>query len=439
MSKITNILNTTNSNFSNQLEKLVNLPQKENQEIKNTVTRIISQIKKNGDLALLKFTNKFDRLSIKNPKLLEIPKSKLKKAERQIPRELYIALNTARNRLQQYHLHQKYQGFSYQEGKGTLSYRIQPLTRVALYVPGGKASYPSSLLMNAIPAKIAGVKELIILNPTPNGEINPVVLACASLVKVDRLFTIGGAQAVAAVAFGTRSIPQCDKIVGPGNAYVVEAKRQLFGKIGIDMLAGPSELIIINDGSGNPDWIAADLLAQAEHDENAQSILLTTDQNIIDQVEISIRNFLPKFPRSKIINRSLKNRGALILVKNLTQAISIANQIAPEHLAIATDFRKNPPNKIARQIKYAGAIFLGHHSCEVLGDYCAGTNHILPTSGSARFSSPLSVHDFYKATSILNLDIPTVNKIAGTAEILAESEGLQAHALAANLRKKLSS
>lgn len=435
MANVIELLDSREKNFVQKLRTLKTLPNNQNQNVQKVVTKIITNVRDNGDKALLEYTKKFDNYNLADPKLFEISKAEIKKAQKKINPELLKVLKISAQRILKYHSLQKLSSINLKESKGSLGYRIQALKRVALYVPGGKAAYPSSVLMNAIPAKVAGVKELIIITPAPNGDINCEVLAAASVCGVDKIYTIGGAQAIAAVAYGTKSIPRCDKVVGPGNAYVAEAKRQVFGAIGIDMVAGPSEVLVISDGSGNPKWVAADLLAQAEHDEWAQSILICTDKKFMNAVEKAIIEFLPILPRREIISKSLKNRGALILVKNLDEAIVLADEIAPEHLVIATDEKNNPPLKIANKINFAGGIFLGHYSCEVLGDYCAGTNHVLPTAGSARFSSPLSVYDFYKGSAILNLDKKTVAKVAPLAEIFANSEGLQAHALAARLRK----
>lgn len=423
-------LDNTSAKINQELNQLKLIPENTNNNIKEVVSEIIKNVRSSGDNAILKYTTEFDKYRKTKISDLEIPKSELIYAEKNLDKKLRTVFKTAIQRIRKYHKEQKLSSFKLPEEGGFLGYRIQPLARVALYVPGGKAVYPSSLLMNAIPAKVAGVKELVVLNPAPKGEINQTVLACANMCGVNQVINIGGAQAIAGVAYGTNFIKQCDKVVGPGNAYVAEAKRQVFGAIGIDMIAGPSEVLIISDGSGNPSWTAADLLAQAEHDELAQSILLCTDKKFIIEVEKALTYYLKILPRAEIIKKSLKNRGALIFVKDIKSAINISDFFAPEHLIIAC----KSAEKIATKIKYAGGIFLGHHSCEVLGDYCAGTNHVLPTSGSARFSSPLSVYDFYKGTAILNLSASTVKKIAPVAEKMAISEGLQAHALAAKLR-----
>jgi histidinol dehydrogenase len=345
------------------------------------------------------------------------------------------ALQAAADRVRAYHEHQRATSWSFTEPDGTrLGQAVQPLERVGLYVPGGKAAYPSSVLMNALPAKVAGVGELIMVVPTPDGVRNPLVLAAACIAGVDRVFAIGGAQAVAALAYGTETVPQVDKIVGPGNAYVAEAKRRVFGTVGIDMIAGPSEILIICDGATDPDWIAMDLFSQAEHDEMAQAILLTPDAAFIDRVAASIEKLLPTLPRAKVIARSIADRGALILVRDLEEACEIANRIAPEHLEISTD----TPQRWADRIRHAGAIFLGRYTSESLGDYCAGPNHVLPTMRTARFSSPLGVYDFQKRSSLIEVSAAGARTLGRLASTLAHGEGLQAHARSAELRAESS-
>ena len=364
---------------------------------------------------------------------LELKREVLEAALSGLDAQKREALNVAAERVRRYHAHQCLESWQYTEADGTrLGQKITPLDRVGLYVPGGRAAYPSSVLMNAIPAKVAGVKELIMVVPTPNGERNPLVLAAAAVTGVDRVFTIGGAQAIAALAYGTETIAQVDKIVGPGNAYVAEAKRRVFGTVGIDMVAGPSEVLIISDGSGDPEWVAMDLFAQAEHDELAQAILLCTDAAFIDQVAASVNRLLPEMPRQAIIAQSLTQRGALIKVRNLEEACELANQIAPEHLELALE---EPQGCLAR-LCHAGAIFVGHWSVEALGDYCAGPNHVLPTMRSARFSSPLGVYDFQKRTSVIEISEAGAQHLAPIAGILADGEGLQAHARSARMRIK---
>ncbi|MDT3670833.1 MAG: histidinol dehydrogenase [Aromatoleum sp.] len=395
------------------------------------VSEILGAVRTTGDAAVLEYTRRFDHLDVKTMAALELPKSELKAALDSLTVEQREALRFAADRVRIYHERQRVESWDYVEADGTrLGQKVTPLDRVGLYVPGGRASYPSSVLMNAIPAKVAGVGELIMVAPTPNGEKNPLVLAAAAITGVDRVFTIGGAQAVAALAYGTQTLPQVDKIVGPGNAYVAEAKRRVFGTVGIDMVAGPSEVLIISDGSGHADWVAMDLFAQAEHDELAQSILLCTDASFIDAVADAIDRLLPTMPRRETIAASLANRGALIHVESLEQACAIANRIAPEHLELALE---NAETWIDR-IRHAGAIFVGHWAVEALGDYCAGPNHVLPTMRSARFSSPLGVYDFQKRTSVIQISEAGAQTLGSVASILAHGEGLQAHARSAEMR-----
>lgn len=425
---------TTDHDFTTRFTALLSIPGAHNQaQIANSVREILHQVQTRGDAALIDATEQFDGWSPQQG--FAISAEECQTAWENLAPPLKHALQNAHQRILRYHQAQYPQHMPYTvdlaEDGGYLRYREQALNRVALYVPGGKASYPSSVLMNAIPAQVAGVKTLIMLTPTPAGVRNPTVLAVAHLCGIHQVLAIGGAQAVGAVAYGTETIAPCDKIVGPGNAFVAEAKRQVFGKIGIDMIAGPSEVVIISDGSGDPHSCAADLLAQAEHDAMAQSILLCPSPHYLAQVDRAIHQFLLQLPRRDIIEQSLKARGALIQTQSLAESIDLANRLAPEHLILAiADAQRWEP-----QILYAGGIFLGHDSCEVLGDYCAGTNHVLPTYGSARFSSPLSVRDFLKGTAILGLSSRTVRAIAPYAECLALSEGLHAHALAAKLRK----
>lgn len=395
------------------------------------VSEILRAVRTTGDAAVLEYTRRFDHLDVKTMAALELPKSELKAALDSLTVEQREALRFAADRVRIYHERQRVESWDYVEADGTrLGQKVTPLDRVGLYVPGGRASYPSSVLMNAIPAKVAGVGELIMVVPTPNGEKNPLVLAAAAITGVDRVFTIGGAQAVAALAYGTQTLPQVDKIVGPGNAYVAEAKRRVFGTVGIDMVAGPSEVLIISDGSGHADWVAMDLFAQAEHDELAQSILLCTDAGFIDAVADAVDRLLPTMPRRETIAASLANRGALIHVETLEQACAIANRIAPEHLELAIE---NADTWIDR-IRHAGAIFVGHWAVEALGDYCAGPNHVLPTMRSARFSSPLGVYDFQKRTSLIQISEAGAQTLGHVASILAHGEGLQAHARSAEMR-----
>ncbi|PAS96635.1 MAG: histidinol dehydrogenase [Candidatus Dactylopiibacterium carminicum] len=395
------------------------------------VTEVLAAVRARGDAAVVEYTNRFDQLQAADIRALELPRAALEEALAVITPAQRQALETAAARVRDYHEKQLLESWSFAEADGTrLGQKMSPLDRAGLYVPGGKASYPSSVLMNAIPAKVAGVKELIMVTPTPRGERNPLVLAAAAIAGVDRVFTIGGAQAVAALAYGTQTIPQVDKIVGPGNAFVAEAKRRVFGTVGIDMVAGPSEVLVISDGTGEPDWVAMDLFAQAEHDEVAQAILLCTSDEFIAAVEASIARLLPQMPRHEIIAASLANRGALIKVGSLDEACEIANRIAPEHLELAIE----EAEPWVEKIHHAGAIFVGHCSVESLGDYCAGPNHVLPTMRSARFSSPLGVYDFQKRTSIIHMSRAGAAALAPVAAELAYGEGLQAHAKSAEYR-----
>ncbi|MCK6411440.1 MAG: histidinol dehydrogenase [Azonexus sp.] len=424
-------LSTVDADFSAKLKTLLAFEAAADENIERTVAGILADVKTRGDAAVIEYSNRFDRLAVTAMADLELSRGELEAALAGLPAERRAALEAAASRVRAYHERQKLDGWSYTEADGTLlGQMITPLDRVGLYVPGGKAAYPSSVLMNAIPAKVAGVKELIMVVPTPGGEKNPLVLAAACLAGVDRVFTIGGAQAVGALAYGTDSVPQVDKIVGPGNAYVATAKRRVFGIVGIDMVAGPSEILVVADGSGNPDWVAMDLFSQAEHDELAQSILICPDAAFIEQVQASIDKLLPSMPRQDTIRTSLNNRGAFILVRDMDEAVAIANRVAPEHLELALA----DPDPWVEKIHHAGAIFIGHYTSEALGDYCAGPNHVLPTSGSARFSSPLGVYDFQKRTSLIKVSkagAQTLGRIAGT---LADGEGLPAHAASARLR-----
>ncbi len=423
-------LSTVDADFTAKMDALLAFEAAADEGIERTVASILADVKVRGDAAVVEFTNKFDRLSVSGMAELELSGAEMQKALDGLPAERRNALEAAAGRIRAYHERQRMEGWSYTEGDGTvLGQMITPLDRVGLYVPGGKAAYPSSVLMNAIPAKVAGVKELIMVVPTPGGEHNQLVLAAACLAGVDRVFTIGGAQAVGALAYGTQTVPQVDKIVGPGNAYVATAKRRVFG-IGIDMVAGPSEILVVADGSGNPDWVAMDLFSQAEHDELAQSILICTDAAFIEQVQVSIDKLLPTMPRREVIETSLTNRGAFILVRDLAEAVDIANRVAPEHLELALA----DPDPWVSKIHHAGAIFIGHYTSESLGDYCAGPNHVLPTSGSARFSSPLGVYDFQKRTSLIKVSQAGAQTLGRIAATLAHGEGLPAHARSAEFR-----
>ncbi|MBK9523033.1 MAG: histidinol dehydrogenase [Rhodocyclaceae bacterium] len=424
-------LSTAEADFEASLRSLLHADVAGDLEIERTVAEILTRIRTEGDAAVLEYTNRFDRLDVSRVADLEISQADLRVAFAGITGPQRHALESAAQRITAYHRHQLAESWSIVEPDGTrLGQKVTPLDRVGLYVPGGKAAYPSSVLMNAIPAKVAGVGELIMVVPTPYGERNSLVLAAACLAGVDRVFAIGGAQAVGALAYGTATIPQVDKIVGPGNAYVAAAKRRVFGTVGIDMVAGPSEVLVIADASANPDWVAMDLFAQAEHDEMAQSILLSPDATFIARVSESIARMLPEQPRRDVIAISLENRGALIHVRDLNEACAIANRIAPEHLELAVA----EPAPLVEMIRHAGAVFVGHYSSESLGDYCAGPNHVLPTSGSARFSSPLGVYDFQKRSSIIEISPAAARTLGPIASTLARGEGLVAHARAAELR-----
>ena len=426
-------LNAQAADFQAQLDELLAWDNVSDTAVNDTVNDIIAQIRSKGDAALLDFTNRFDNWQAQTAADLEIPAQRLEQAWKAISVEQQQALEHAAQRIRAYAEKQKMDGWEYQEADGTLlGQQVTPLDRVGLYVPGGKAAYPSSVLMNAIPAKVAGVAELIMVVPTPGGEVNELVFAAAHVSGVDRVFAVGGAQAVAALAYGTETIPPVDKVVGPGNIYVATAKRAVFGQVGIDMVAGPSEILIICDGRTNPQWVAMDLFSQAEHDEDAQSILLCPDADFIARVEAAIDELLAGMERKQIIAAALKDRGALIKVDDLQQAAEIANHIAPEHLELSVE----NPREYARNIKHAGAIFMGRYTSEPLGDYCAGPNHVLPTSRTARFSSPLGVYDFQKRTSLIMVSEDGADTLGRTASILARGEGLTAHACSAEYRLK---
>ncbi|MGD7035903.1 histidinol dehydrogenase [Methylotuvimicrobium buryatense] len=428
-----NRLDTVDSDFERRLKSLLDWNEQDDFEIQKQVLDIIAAVKKSGDQAVIDYTNRFDRRSIQTANDLEISKESLKAAWDNLPSAQAEALDTAARRIRAYAEKQTMTSWQFSEEDGTLlGQKITPLDRVGLYVPGGKAAYPSSVLMNAIPAKVAGVPELIMVVPTPQGEINQLVLAAAYLAGVDRAFSIGGAQAVAALAYGTETVPAVCKIVGPGNIYVATAKKMVFGQVGIDMIAGPSEILIICDGHTDPDWIAMDLFSQAEHDENAQSILLSDSADYLDAVERSILKLLPEMERAEVIKASLSGRGALIKTANLDEAAEIANRIAPEHLELSVA----DPDSLCAKIRNAGAIFMGRYTAEALGDYCAGPNHVLPTSGTAKFSSPLGVYDFQKRSSLINCSEAGADTLGKTASILARGESLTAHARSAEYRIK---
>ncbi|MDD2658500.1 MAG: histidinol dehydrogenase [Methylococcales bacterium] len=426
-------LDGSSSDFDRQLQQLLAWDETDDRDIQHRVVDIIADVRKNGDKAVIDYTNRFDRRNISQAGELELPKETLKSAWEKLPDNQAQTLHAAAGRIRAYAEYQKMQSWQYTEADGTvLGQKVTPLDRVGLYVPGGKAAYPSSVLMNAIPAKVAGVGELIMVVPAPQGETNELVMAAAHLAGVDRIFAIGGAQAIAALAYGTETIPAVAKIVGPGNIYVATAKKMVFGQVGIDMIAGPSEILVICDGKTNPDWIAMDMFSQAEHDENAQAILISDDADFLGRVEQSINKLLPEMERVEIIRTSLSNRGAFIKVDNLKQAADIANIIAPEHLELSVE----DPEALNETIRHAGAIFMGRYTAEVLGDYCAGPNHVLPTSSTARFSSPLGVYDFQKRSSLINCSQVGADSLGKTASIMARGEGLTAHARSAEYRIK---
>jgi histidinol dehydrogenase len=425
-------LSSRAAGFNEELTMLLAFEETADEKLEAAVAGILADVKRRGDVALLEYTQRFDRLNVSGAAALEISQFELRAAFDALTSEQRNALEQAAQRVTDYHRKQVQTSWSYTDADGTLlGQQVTPLDRVGLYVPGGKAAYPSSVLMNALPAKVAGVAELIMVVPTPDGVKNQLVLAAAYLAGVDRVFSIGGAQAVAALAYGTETIPKVDKIVGPGNAYVAAAKRRVFGVCGIDMIAGPSEILVICDGQTNPDWIAMDLFSQAEHDELAQAILLSPDAKFIAAVAQSADRQLEQMPRRAIIKASLENRGALIHVADLDEACVISNRIAPEHLELSVA----DPQAWLPKLKHAGAIFMGRYTSEALGDYCAGPNHVLPTSGTARFSSPLGVYDFQKRSSLMQVSAQGAQKLGDIASVLAFGEGLQAHAQSALFRK----
>ena len=426
-------LDSRDAGFRQALERLVTRAEAYDRTIDATVSDIIEEVRLRGDAALLDLTRRFDQWTPRHAADLEIPPARCALALQSIAAAERAALELAAQRVRQYAEHQRLESWSYTEADGTLlGQQVTAMDRVGLYVPGGKASYPSSVLMNAVPAKVAGVPELVMVVPTPRGHINDMVLAAAAIAGVDRVFALGGAQAVAALAYGTATVPAVDKIVGPGNAYVAAAKRRVFGKVGIDMIAGPSEILVVCDGRTDPDWIAVDLFSQAEHDEDAQSILLSPDAEFLSQVGESIERLLPDMPRAAIIEAALRGQGALIRVRDLEEAVEIANFIAPEHLELSVA----EPQALAARIRHAGAIFMGRYTAEVLGDYCAGPNHVLPTARTARFSSPLGVYDFQKRSSLIRCSADGASVLGRTAAILARGEGLIAHARSAEARIK---
>lgn len=425
------MLSADQADFNDQLEQLLAWDSVSDLSVQETVTRIVNDVRSRGDQALLEYTHKFDRLDAQNVTALSVSQTRLEQALASLPADTRTALEIAAERVRSYHEHQKQASWQYQEADGTLlGQQVTPIDRVGIYVPGGKASYPSSVLMNAIPAKVAGVQEIIMVVPTPDGEVNEMVFAAAAIAGVDKVFTVGGAQAIAALAYGTATIPRVDKIVGPGNIYVATAKRMVFGQVGIDMIAGPSEILVVCDGKTDPDWIAMDLLSQAEHDEDAQSILIALDADYIEQVKASLERLLPSLERESIARTSLVNRGAFVQVKDLEQALEVINRIAPEHLELSVE----DPEALLPSIRHAGAIFMGRYTAEALGDYCAGPNHVLPTSSTARFSSPLGVYDFQKRSSLIMCSAEKASELGKVASTLARGESLTAHARSAEYR-----
>ncbi len=426
-------LDAAQADFDQQLEQLLAWESVSDDKVNGIVNEVIAKVRAEGDAALVEFTNRFDRTAASSIQDLELGQPRLQQALDGLPAEQRTALEKAAARVRAYHERQKGESWQYTEADGTmLGQQITPMDRVGIYVPGGKAAYPSSVLMNALPAHVAGVKEIIMVVPTPEGVLNELVLAAAALAGVDRVFTLGGAQAVAALAYGTETVPKVDKIVGPGNIFVATAKRAVFGTVGIDMIAGPSEILVVCDGQTDPDWVAMDLFSQAEHDEDAQSILVCPDEDYIDQVEASIHRLLPTMERREIIQISLESRAALIKVADMTQAAEVSNRIAPEHLELSVA----DPEALLPQIRHAGAIFMGRYTAEALGDYCAGPNHVLPTSGTARFSSPLGVYDFQKRSSLIMFSAEGASEMGKVASVLARGESLTAHARSAEYRIK---
>ena len=422
-------LRATDVGFDAALDALTRYEAAQDGRVEATVRAIIAEVRKRGDEAVLEYTRKFDRIPAQSMHELEVPRAKLEAALAALPAAQAAALTEAAARVRAFHERQRAESWDYTEADGTrLGQRVTPLARVGVYVPGGKAAYPSTVLMNVIPAQVAGVREIVMVSP----NAAPMALAAAALAGVHKVISIGGAQAIAALAYGTESVPRVDKIVGPGNAYVAAAKRQVFGQVGIDMIAGPSEILVIGDGSTPAEWIAMDLFSQAEHDEVAQSMLLSPDARYLDAVEASMAKLLPTLPRRKVIEASLAARGALILTRNLEEACTLADRIAPEHLELSVE----DPEALLPKLRHAGAIFLGRWSSEAVGDYCAGPNHVLPTAGTARFSSPLGVYDFQKRTSVIGVSQAGAGTLGRLAVTLAEGEGLQAHARSAELRYK---
>ena len=426
-------LDLSHPDFESVLAELMVSPAEADPNLSKAVSRIVADVAKEGDSALLRLTNELDERDVSDAASLRVSEREIAEALGSIDEKVRIALETAAERIRVFHERQQVSSWQYEDEEGnTLGQRISPLDSVGIYVPGGRASYPSSVLMNAIPAKVAGVGQIAMVAPAPRGEINRVVLAAASLAGVDDVFTVGGAQAVAALAYGTSTVPRVDKIVGPGNRYVAEAKRQVFGRVGIDMVAGPSEILIIGDGSVDPEWIAMDLFAQSEHDEYAQAILISPDADYLNAVADVLERLLPTLSRREIVRASLKNRGALIKVPDMGAAVGLSNRIAPEHLELAV----SEPKALMAGIRAAGAIFMGAMSSEALGDYCAGPNHVLPTAGSARFASPLGVYDFQRRSSVIHVSEAGAQALGEVASVLADAESLEAHGLSAKRRMR---
>ena len=424
-------LDANQSDFDQRLDSLLAWESVSDHGVQTAVAEIVADVRQRGDQAVLDYTKRFDRLEVGSLAELVVPAERLQQALNTIPEDQRNALQVAADRVRTYHERQKQDSWSYTEADGTLlGQQVTPLDRAGLYVPGGKASYPSSVLMNAIPAKVAGVKEVVMVVPSPKGEINEMVFAAAAIAGVDKVITIGGAQAVAALAYGTETVPRVDKIVGPGNIYVATAKRMVFGQVGIDMIAGPSEILVVCDGKTDPDWIAMDMFSQAEHDEDAQSILVSPDAEFLEKVRASLEALLPGLERHQIARASLKNRGALIKVADMDQALELINHIAPEHLELSVD----DPQTMAAKVRHAGAIFMGRHTAEALGDYCAGPNHVLPTSSTARYSSPLGVYDFQKRSSLIQCTPQKASELGQVASVLSRGESLTAHARSAEYR-----
>jgi histidinol dehydrogenase len=428
-------LSTRDADFNQRLATLLDWDGVSDHAVQQRVDSILAQVKQQGDVAVVEATNRFDRLSVSSMSELQLTQEQLKRSYDGLAEPQRDALSAAAERIRCYHERQKPESWQYTEADGTvLGQKVTPIDRAGIYVPGGKAAYPSSVLMNAIPAHVAGVKEIVMVVPTPDGVLNDMVLAAAYLAGVDYVFTIGGAQAIAALAYGTETVPRVDKIVGPGNIYVATAKRAVFGQVGIDMIAGPSEILVVSDGGTDPDWLAMDLFSQAEHDEDAQAILVSWDAEHLQAVEASIERLLPTLERKEIVRASLRRRGALIACQDTQEAITLINRIAPEHLELSVA----EPQDWLEDIRHAGAIFMGRYTAEALGDYCAGPNHVLPTSGTARFSSPLGVYDFQKRSSIIHCSADGASALGGVASVLARGESLTAHARSAEYRMRRS-